>query len=73
MHPGLIILIVIGGIGLIALVIYAAIQAEKARKQRIAEMRAYASEAGLSFREAKDTSHDDEYAHFELFRRGFDR
>ena len=73
MHPGLIILIVIGGSGLIALVIYAAMQAEKARKQRIAEMRAYASEAGLSFREAKDTSHDDEYAHFELFRRGFDR
>lgn len=73
MSPGLIILIVVAGAGLVALVIYAAIQAEKARQQRIAEMRAYAHEAGLSFREEKDTSHDEEYAHFELFRRGFDR
>lgn len=73
MSPGLIILIVVAGAGLVALVIYAAIQAEKARQQRIAEMRAYAQEAGLSFREEKDTSHDEEYAHFELFRRGFDR
>ena len=73
MHPGLIILIVVGGIGLVALAVYAAIQAEKARQQRIADMRAYAEEVGLSFREEKDTSHDEEYAHFELFRRGFDR
>lgn len=73
MHPGLVILIVIGALALIALVIYGAIQAEKARKQRIEEMRQYAQKVGLSFRVGKDTNHDDEYAHFELFRRGFDR
>lgn len=73
MHPGLVILIVVGIIGVIALVIYAAIQAEKARQQRIAEMFAFANELGLSFDPGKDTTHDDEYAHFELFRRGFDR
>ncbi len=73
MHPLVVILIIVGIVGVIALGIYAAIQAEKARQQRIAEMRAYANEVGLSFREHKDTSHDEEYAHFELFRRGFDR
>lgn len=73
MHPGLIILIIAGIVGIIALAIYAIVEAEKARKQRIEEMRAYAQQVGLSFREAKDTNHDEEYAHFELFRRGFDR
>lgn len=73
MHPLLVILIAVGVLALIALVIYAAVLAERARRQRIADMRAYAAEVGLGFSEARDTSHDEEYAHFELFRRGFDR
>lgn len=73
MSPLLVILIAIGVIALIALMIYAAIEAEKRRKQRIADLQAFASSLGLSFMPGKNPDHDEEYEHFELFRRGFDR
>lgn len=73
MSPFLIILVVLLGGALVALVVWAAIEAEKRRRQRIAEMLAFAQSLGLSFNPGRDPDHDDKYAHFELFRRGFDR
>jgi len=54
-------------------IIKASIEAEKRRKQRIADMEAFASGLGLGFTEQQDPYHDEHYAHFELFRQGFDR
>ncbi len=45
-------------------------QADQARKQALA---AFAAELGLSFDPAHDSDHDDEYAQFEIFRRGHSR
>lgn len=73
MEPTFIILGALAGLGIMALGIWAAIEAEKRRKARIAAMEAFATERGLSFSPGKDRDHDEEYAHFELFRRGFDR
>lgn len=73
MSPIVVILGVLAGIALITLVIKAGIEAEKRRKQRIAEMHAFADSLGLAFHPGRDPDHDDKYAHFELFRRGFDR
>jgi len=73
MSPIVVILGVLAGIALIALVIKAGIEAEKRRKQRIADMLAFAQSLGLSFNPGRDPDHDDRYAHFELFQRGFDR
>ncbi len=71
--PLFVILGVLAGAGLIALIVWAAIEAEKRRKLRIAEMRAFAEDNGFVFSPHLDHTHDEEYAHFELFRRGFDR
>jgi hypothetical protein len=61
-------------IGVIAwIVVKAAIEAEKRRTQRIAQMQAFANAKGLTFSPLKDSSHDEEYAHFEIFQRGFAR
>ncbi|MGV6813649.1 MAG: hypothetical protein ACWA5W_01420 [Phycisphaerales bacterium] len=69
MQIGIIILIVIG-----ALVAGAAmIAAEKRAKARRDAMSALAHRLGFSFSLAKDRSFDDEFAHFEVFRHGFDR
>lgn len=73
MSPIAMILIAIVTAAVIALAVWAAIEAEKRRKQRIADMQAFAHRHGLRFEPGRDTTHDDEYAHFELFRRGFDR
>lgn len=67
------ILVGVAVVGLLALVIWAAIESEKRRKQRIADMQAFAGGLGLSFFPGRDASHDERYAHFELFRRGFAR
>lgn len=73
MDPVFIILGSVAGIALVVVVVKAAIEAEKRRKQRIADMGALAASLGLSFDPARDTGHDERFAHFELFRRGFDR
>ncbi len=51
----------------------AAYYAWKKEQQRKADLLAFASELGLSFDPTKDTSHDDRYANFEIFRRGHSR
>ncbi len=44
-----------------------------AAKKRRAEMQALAQELGWRFSPGRDSSHDEEYAHFEIFRRGHGR
>jgi len=44
-----------------------------AAKKRREEMQALAAELGWRFYPDKDSSHDEEYAHFEIFRRGHSR
>ncbi|MFG0282931.1 MAG: DUF3137 domain-containing protein [Phycisphaerales bacterium JB039] len=63
----LLVLVVIVGV-IIAIVIGA--QMEKKRRQALA---ALASELGFSFDPSRDSSHDEQYAHFEVFRRGHSR
>jgi len=63
-------LLVIAGIILIGVVAYFSWLAEKKRREA---MVALAAELGLSFDPARDRSHDEEYAHFEIFRRGHSR
>jgi len=58
---------------LVALVIKAAAEAKKRAQERIDAMGRFAERTGLSFSQAHDTFHDDHYAHFEVFRNGFDR
>jgi hypothetical protein len=65
------------GFGLIAvLIVWIIKEAEKARARaaaRLAAMQALADQNGLSFRAHLDDSHDEEFWHFEIFQRGFDR
>jgi hypothetical protein len=63
-------LLVIAGIILVGVVAYFSWLAEKKRREA---MVALAAELGLSFDPARDRSHDEEYAHFEIFRRGHSR
>jgi hypothetical protein len=65
---GLILFLAIAVLGIVASIIAAA-QAAK-RRERLAQI---ASSLGLTFDQRHDPYHDDEYAHFEIFRRGFDR
>lgn len=53
--------------------IYAIIVGHKKVKQRREELFAIANEYGLQFQPARDPYHDDQYAHFEIFRRGDNR
>jgi hypothetical protein len=65
------------GFGLVAVLIVAGVKAAKEARARaaarIASMQAFAGEHGLVFRGLEDSSHDEEYVHFEVFQRGFDR
>ncbi len=63
-------LLVIAGIVLVGVVAYLAYLAEKKRREAMA---AFAAELGWNFDPTKDRSHDEEYAHFEIFRRGHSR
>ncbi len=54
-------------------VIIAAIAAHRKEQQRREKMAALAAELGFRFDPGKNTYHDDEYAHFEIFRRGHSR
>ena len=55
---------------IIGVVIYFGYLAEKKRREELA---ALAAQLGWRFDPTKDRSHDDEYAHFEIFRRGHGR
>ncbi len=55
---------------IIGVVIYFGYLAEKKRREELA---ALAGQLGWRFDPTKDKSHDDEYAHFEIFRRGHSR
>lgn len=57
----------------VALAIGGAYLAWKAEQKRRAEMQALAAEFGLRYEPGDDSSHDDEYAQFEIFRRGHSR
>ncbi len=63
-------LLVIAGIVLIGAVAYFSWLAEKKRREAMATL---AAELGWSFDPTRDRSHDEEYAHFEIFRRGHSR
>jgi len=63
-------LLVIVGIVVVGAVAYFSWLAEKKRREAMA---ALAAELGWSFDRTRDRSHDDEYAHFEIFRRGHSR
>ena len=64
------ILFVIGGIALVVLVAFLGHLAAKKRREA---MQRLAEHLGWSFYPDKDSSHDDEYAHFEIFRKGHSR
>lgn len=66
----LVVVAVIGGIALIAVIAYFSWLAEKKRKE---ELTTLASDLGLDFAPGNDHDHDDEYAQFEIFRRGHSR
>lgn len=64
------VLLIIVVIIVVGFVLYYAYLLEKKRRE---EMAVLAAELGWSFDPSKDRSHDDEYAHFEIFRRGHSR
>lgn len=64
----ILVILVVGG-----LVIAAAIHAHKQAEARRDALAGLARELGFSFDPSKDADHDDQYAHFEIFRRGHSR
>ena len=70
MDGALLILIVVAVIAVAGLVFYYGHLAQKKRREAMA---ALAGQLGWRFDPTKDRSHDDEYAHFEIFRRGHSR
>jgi hypothetical protein len=64
------VLLIIAGVALFAVV---AFYAHKAAKRRREELGALAASMGWSFDPSSDTRHDEEYAHFEIFRNGHGR
>jgi hypothetical protein len=69
-EPALVVLLVVLGVALVATVAYLAWLAEKKRREALA---ALAQELGLRFEPGLDSDHDDQYAQFEIFRRGHSR
>jgi hypothetical protein len=69
-EPALAFLLIAGFIALIGFVAYLSWKAEQRRRQELADL---AAELGLRFDPGKDSDHDDEYAQFEIFRRGHSR
>ncbi len=70
MQGVLFVLVAIAGV---TLFILGAIHAQKKRQERIAALRAIADRRGWRFSEHKFHDHDEQYAHFEIFRRGHSR
>ena len=69
-EPALVVLLVVLGIALVGTVAYLGWLAEKKRREALA---ALARELGLRFEPGLDHDHDDQYAQFEIFRRGHSR
>ncbi len=67
---GLPIILIVVAVLAIAVVVYLSYLAAKRRREALA---ALAGELGWRFDPSRDRSHDDEYAHFEIFRRGHSR
>lgn len=70
MPVGLVIVLVVV---FLAIAIAGGIYGMKKERERRDALAALAAELGLSFDPARDRSHDEEYAHFEIFRRGHSR
>ncbi|MCA8953660.1 MAG: hypothetical protein KDE27_29375 [Planctomycetes bacterium] len=70
MEPAVLILIVVGFVALIGTIAYLQWQAEKKRQSELA---AFAAANGFAFDPGHDSSHDDRFAQFEIFRRGHSR
>ncbi len=66
----LLVVLIIAGIALVSLFGYLGWLAEKKRREALA---AVADGLGWRFDPSRDRDHDDEYAHFEIFRRGHSR
>lgn len=64
-----ILFIVIAAVGAVVALIFGHAAAKKRREA----LAALGAELGLGFDPAHDSTHDDEYEHFEIFRRGFAR
>ncbi len=64
------VLAIVGGVALIAVLGWLAWLHEKKRRDALA---AVAARLGLGFDPSHDRSHDEQYAHFEIFRRGHSR
>lgn len=60
-------------IGVIVLIVLAAIHAQKKYEQRLAALRAIAGRRGWRFSKKRVYDHDDRYSQFEIFRRGHSR
>ena len=63
-------LLIVAGIALVGVVVYLSWLAAKKRREALA---AVASRLGWQFDPTRDSRHDDQYAHFEVFRRGHSR
>ena len=64
------VILVILGVAVLGTIAYVGYRLQKKRRQ---EMRALAGRLGWRFDPRRDRTHDDEYAHFEIFRRGHSR
>ncbi|MFI4855440.1 MAG: hypothetical protein ACIAQF_10755 [Phycisphaerales bacterium JB065] len=60
-------------VAVLVLIVLGAIYSHKKRQERIAAMQALADRLGWRFSEHKDRDHDEQYSHFEIFRRGHSR
>lgn len=70
MHPALVILLVVLGVACVGALAW---WSWKQEEQRRNDLFALANDLGWSFDRRRDASHDDEYAHFEIFRKGHSR
>lgn len=70
MNGAILAILIIGGIAVLGVVVYLGWLAEKKRREAMA---VFAERIGWRFDPARDRRHDDEYAHFEIFRRGHSR
>lgn len=69
----LVILGIAGAGGLIWLIIKMEAEAKRRAQERLDSMVGFAEECGFSFSSLHDGGHDEEFAHFEVFQRGFAR
>ncbi len=60
-------------VAVVALIAVGAYLSHLAAKKRMEAMGTLARELGWRFEASKDSLHDDQYAHFEIFRRGHSR